>query len=224
LGGGGGGGPGGGGGGGGGGETRGLVRDSCAEKIVLLCSTYTVLPSSEWTTQHSQPWRSRWNQTGWPTWTKGTLVPGCERVPWRRSAAVGRSMDARPACMAAERAAMEGSVCRLSPMRRRSGSPVTAVVGAMPWGVVTGFVGHGECEVGGEAGRFGENAGVGVSNWAMVALVAADAPGGFRRNGAPVDAHGVEGVDHCVNFVFGPAVGDDGLRAAPDREQGEVED
>jgi len=69
-------------------------------------------------------------------------------------------------------------------------------------GIVSGFVCHGECEFGGEAGRFGEDAGVGFSNWAMVALFAADAPGGFRRNRAPVDAHGVEGVDHCVVFVF----------------------
>jgi len=40
-------------------ETRGLVRDSCAENILSPCSTYTVFPSSEWTSPRSQPWRSR---------------------------------------------------------------------------------------------------------------------------------------------------------------------
>jgi len=74
-------------------------------------------------------------------------------------------------------------------------------------GVVTGFVGHSKGQVDGQAGRFCGDADVGVSDWAVVALIAANAPGGLSENGAPVDAHGVEGVIERVVLGFGSVVG-----------------
>jgi len=62
-------------------------------------------------------------------------------------------------------------------------------------GVVAGLVGHGEGEVRGEVGRLGGDADVGVADGVMVLLVTADAPRGLSRNGAPVGAHVMEGVN-----------------------------
>ena len=58
----------------------------------------------------------------------------------------------------------------------------------------------------------------------MVAFAAATAPGGFGWDGAPVEAHRVEGVDKSVVFSFRSAVGHDSVGAAPDGEPGEVEE
>jgi len=88
-------------------------------------------------------------------------------------------------------------------------------------GVIAGLVGHCEGEVGGECGRLGGNANVGVAGGFMVALVAADAPRSISRDGAPVDAHGVEGVDTGVVVNFGAA---DSVEEAPDGEPGQIEE
>jgi len=101
------------------------------------------------------------------------------------------------------------------------GSGGRRAVGAR--GIVAGFVGHSEGEIGGEAGRFGDDVDVGVADGAVVALVAANARGGLGGNGAPVDTHGVEGVNECAVIGFDAAVGQDGVGEAPDGEPSQVQ-
>ena len=58
-------------------------------------------------------------------------------------------------------------------------------------GVVSGLVGHGEGEVGGEGGGFRHDTEEGVADGAVVAFVPSDASGCLGGGGAPVDPHRV---------------------------------
>jgi len=80
------------------------------------------------------------------------------------------------------------------------------------------------CVVGGECGRLGGDANLGVADGAVVAFVAANAPRCLGGNGPPVDVHGMQGVDECVVFGLGAAVGHEGVGAAPDGEPGQVQE
>ena len=84
------------------------------------------------------------------------------------------------------------------------GSGGRETVGAR--GVVAGFLSHSEGKVPGEVGRLGGDADVGVADRAMLSFATANAPRGLGGNGAPVDAHGVEGVNEDVFFGLCAAV------------------
>jgi len=73
-------------------------------------------------------------------------------------------------------------------------------------GVVAGFVRYGQDEVGCEGGGFSGDAEVGLADGEMMAFIATDAPRCLRRDGAPVDTHGREGVVERVVLDLGAAV------------------
>jgi len=87
-------------------------------------------------------------------------------------------------------------------------------------GVISGFEGHSEGEVGGKGGRLGGDSEVGVADGSVVAFVAAIAQRGLEGKRAPVYAHGVKGVDEAVVFGFGATVGQYRVGAAPNAEPG----
>eukprot|EP00168_Porphyra_purpurea_P018960 TRINITY_DN7312_c0_g1_i2.p2 TRINITY_DN7312_c0_g1~~TRINITY_DN7312_c0_g1_i2.p2 ORF type:complete len:246 (-),score=8.36 TRINITY_DN7312_c0_g1_i2:682-1419(-) len=127
--------------------------------------------------------------------------------------------------MARAREAMAEPAWWLGPMMRQGGSPVTAVVGEAPWARGASLrASHCESEVGGESRGFSKDAKECVADGPVVALVATNRPGGLDRCGAPMDAHGVDGVDERVVLDLGAAVGHARLGAPANGQPGKIED